>query len=95
MDPKLIIAAIAQNRQVIDDQVKSLLSFCPSPTSNLPPDFCIEDMLAESVRTNFMNAMNCLQHLSEVEKKTRAAFSNNLPSDTGEVLDADFDEVQE
>jgi hypothetical protein len=96
MDPKLIIAAIAQNRQVMDDQVKSLLSFCPSsPTSSLPPDFCIEDMLAMKVRSNYQNAMNCIQHITEVEKNTRASFTNSISNDPGQVLDAEFDEVQE
>jgi hypothetical protein len=97
MDPRLIMAAIGQNRKVMQEQLKKLQAFTPAGMTELSGDFSVGDLMASGVSAHLQGAMDAIRVINSVEETVRS-----LPLEQGshnitpveQVIEAEFKEIK-
>lgn len=98
MDPRLIMAAIGQNRKVMQAQFETLQALTPAGMKNLPEDFSIGDLMASTVTAHLQGTVDALKAINDVETTIRSAMSiehetrNVTPEE--QVIEAEFKEIK-
>ncbi len=98
MDPRLIMAAIGQNRKVMQEQLEKLQAFTPAGMTHLSGDFSVGDLMACGITAHLQGAMDAIKVINAAEATVRSSvpleqgFRNAAPAE--QIIDAEFTEVK-
>jgi hypothetical protein len=98
MDPRFIMAAIGENRKVMQAQLERLQAFTPAGMKNLPEDFSIGDLMGSAVTAHLQGAVDALRVINDAGTTARSSMPIKHETDDvvpeEEIIEAEFKEIK-